>query len=351
MDNTILNPETLLTTATVLSAIPVTARYIPSGFLKAFERKRVPDTSEKTLGSPLTFRKVTPADMPLIWKYLQLEPGKTTDFSYGGLLMWVDYFNYEFAIAEDTLFIKGLVENHRNLPAFSLPVGKLPLSRSVELLKDYCRAENIPLIFSAVPEYAFESMLALNPSRYEEITDWGDYLYSAEKLSTLSGKKMAKKRNHVNQFLNSYREWRLDPITTDNYTVALGIMDKYDLQGDDTEMAKRERDLSRYMIECIANGDEVLKGAILYAGEQPCAFTIGDIKGDTLFIHVEKALTEYSGSFEMINKQFAAQMVSEHPEIEYINREDDAGDEGLRYAKQSYHPIEILKKYNIEFAV
>ena len=46
---------------------------------------------------------------------------------------------------------------------------------------------------------------------------------------------------------------------------------------------------------------------------------------------------------------FAKYQTEKHPEILYINREDDAGDIGLRMAKESYHPKEILKKYNIIF--
>lgn len=295
------------------------------------------------------FKKITPENMHEIWKYLQLEKGRTTDFSYAGVLMWVDYFNYEYVIYNDTLFIKGVVENDMSKPAFSLPVGALPLKNSVGLLKEYCDANNLDLEFSAVPEYALEEMKKLHPIRIEELNDWGDYLYDSAPLSTLVGKKMSKKRNHVNQFLRAYPDYRAVSMTPENASEAMAFMDVFDLEGDSTDMAKAERELSRYMIDRIARGDENLEGMILYADGKVAAYTIGDVKGDTLFVHVEKATRTINSSYEMINYLFAKVMTEKYPEIKFINREDDGGDIGLRMAKESYHPVEILKKYNIIF--
>lgn len=312
--------------------------------------RKVKALQAPSMESELTgFRKITPQDMPEIWKYLSKEKGRTTDFSYGGLLMWVDYFHYEFAIYKDTLFIKGVVENDLSKPAFSLPVGALPLSESVELLKEYCRANNLTLEFSAVPEYALADMKALNPVMVEELSDWGDYLYDAAPLSTVAGKKMSKKRNHVHQFEKNVEEWHTEPMTTENAQLAYNFMDIFDLEGDSSEMAAAERELSRKMILEIKNGDHYMEGMLLFADGKVCAYTIGDVKGDTLFVHIEKATRGVNSSYEMINYQFAKAMCEKYPEIQYINREDDAGDIGLRMAKESYHPREILKKYNIIF--
>lgn len=295
------------------------------------------------------FKPVTTEAMAEIWPYLQKEKGRTTDFSYAGVLMWVDYFKYEYTIYKDTLFIKGVVESDRNTPAFSLPVGQLPLKESVELLKEYCDAHNIILELSAIPEYALEEIQALSPIRIEPLTDWGDYLYDAQALATVSGKKMSKKRNHVHQFLRDYPEWSAVKMTPENAADAMAFMDIFDLEGDSTEMARVERELSRKMIRLIAEGDTTLEGMILYADGKVGAYTIGDIKGDTLFVHVEKATRAVNSSYEMINYVFAKAMTEKYPEIKYINREDDSGDMGLRMAKESYHPLEILKKYNVVF--
>lgn len=295
------------------------------------------------------FKKITADDMPRIWQILCKEKGRTTDFSYGGVLMWVNYFNYEYTICHDTLFIKGVVENDMSKPAFSLPVGSLSLTRSVELLKDYCRANNLELEFSAVPEYALEEMLDLSPRFVEELTDWGDYLYEADPLASLKGKKMSKKRNHVNQFVARCPDWKAVMMSPENAGEAMRFMDIFDLEGDSSDMAKAERELSRELIGHLSNGDRNLKGMLLYAGGEVCAYSIGDIKNDTLFIHVEKATRKVAGSYEMINYLFAKEMTTQFPQIRYINREDDAGDIGLRMAKESYHPLEILKKYNVVF--
>lgn len=300
--------------------------------------------------SPLHFKEITHKDMPLIWEFLMREPGRTTDFSYAGLFMWVDLFQYRYAIYRDTLFIKGVVENDRSIPAFSLPIGSLPLSESIRILKDYCRQEGIRTELSAVPEYAVSDLLSLRPERIEPLDDWSDYLYDASMLAQLHGKKMMKKRNHVNHFIAENPDWQFLPLTAANAVEAQKFMNIYESEADETFMAREESRLSRKMIEMIAEGDPVMHGGVLYnrPGEI-CAITIGDVKGDTLFVHIEKATKKINGSYEMINKEFASHVLDVHPEVKFINREDDSGDEGLRKSKESYHPVTLLRKYNVIF--
>ena len=285
-----------------------------------------------------------------IWPLLRREAGRTTDFSYAGLLMWVDLFKYEYAIYGDTLFIKGVVENEREKPAFSLPVGALPLAESIGLLRDYCNLNSLPLELSAVPEYALEPLREVGAKRVEALDEWSDYLYDAEMLATLHGKKMMKKRNHVNHFIATNPLWSFEPLSASNAEEALKFMDVYDGEADESFMAREESRLSRKMIEMIAEGDPVMHGGVLYSAPgNICAITIGDVKGDTLFVHIEKGSRAVAGSYEMINKEFASHIRDEHPEVKFINREDDSGDLGLRMAKESYHPITLLRKFNVIF--
>ena len=44
----------------------------------------------------------------------------------------------------------------------------------------------------------------------------------------------------------------------------------------------------------------------------------------------------------MINQSY---VLDRTEKFKYINREDDAGDEGLRKAKLSYNPVFMIEKY------
>ena len=42
---------------------------------------------------------------------------------------------------------------------------------------------------------------------------------------------------------------------------------------------------------------------------------------------------------------FAAHLMEKHPHLQYLNREDDMGLEGLRRAKLSYNPHHLIEKH------
>ena len=50
----------------------------------------------------------------------------------------------------------------------------------------------------------------------------------------------------------------------------------------------------------------------------------------------------------MINKEFLAHIVEEHPELKVVNREEDMNDAGLRSAKLSYLPTGFLKECSVK---
>jgi hypothetical protein len=86
----------------------------------------------------------------------------------------------------------------------------------------------------------------------------------------------------------------------------------------------------------------VTGGAIL-VNDRVQAFSLAEpMSANTVVCHIEKATPDLHGAFQVINQQFL-----EHAwaGFEYVNREQDVGDPGLRKAKESYHPDHRVEKY------
>lgn len=299
----------------------------------------------------LNFQPVSKTAMTEIMPYLNLENERSCDFSYGGVLMWTDLYQYEYAIEASTLFMRGIHPDNPNCHAYTFPLGKMELSQALTLLKSHCEKSGEKLEFSSVPPEAKDVLVKAGAREVEEQTALGDYIYSAEALATLKGKKMSKKRNHVHQFVGEYPDWEYESMHATHIpeikTITSGEVAR---EASQTEEARIERTLAEKYLEEFEDGNPNMLGGVLKVNGAIVAYTIGDIKGDTLYVHIEKGERSYNGSFEMINMKFVEDILASYPEIEYVNREDDAGNEGLRAAKMSYHPVEILKKYIVRFS-
>ena len=86
-----------------------------------------------------------------------------------------------------------------------------------------------------------------------------------------------------------------------------------------------------------------LQGGLLRVGDRPVAYTIGSrLTEDSYMVHFEKAFADVQGAYPMINQQFIQHISTQY---QWINRQDDMGEEGLRKAKLSYYPAKILDKH------
>lgn len=298
--------------------------------------------------SPLEFKRITLDDIAEISKYLIHSKSHTCDYTVGGIYMWVHYFSYRYCIYRNTLFIEGVSEEDMSRPAFSMPLGELPLKESVELLRRYCEENGLPLRFSAIPEDRIDEFKAVGDWDIEPLADWADYLYDAESIATLSGKKLSKKRNHVNRFMADNPDAALHELREGDVERVLKAFYGWD---DAEEMqsltAMEERDMTVNVMEHIERLPG-FEGAYLDDGRgNIVAFTVGEVIGDTLYVHIEKMNHEVSGAGVAVFNLFVKEMLAKHPGLCYCNREEDVGDEGLRQAKLSYHPEAILQKYDL----
>ncbi len=229
---------------------------------------------------------------------------------------------------------------------FAFPIGGGDKRRAIELLIE--EADGKKLCLDSLLTQDKELLEKWFPGQFSvsEERDGFDYLYTVEKLTSLAGKKLHGKRNHIARFKES-NDWRYEPMTSENKTECL-VMNRRWCDRQQCKWNRSMEDEFCAVQEAIEHFEELsLVGGVLYSGEEIVAFTIGEpLNSDTFVVHIEKAFPDIQGAYPMINQQFVEH---ECQNFTYVNREEDTGAEGLRRAKLSYYPDILLEKFSAKY--
>lgn len=259
------------------------------------------------------------------------------DLTFSNLFLWSKGDSLQYKIKNNCLLIKG---EYLGTSFAYVPISKENnCSDIVKSIEEFLN-ENIQII--SVPE---EYKILLNDFfKFQEYRDSFDYIYSTEDLGFLKGRKYSKKKNQINKFKKLYN-FKYERINKNNIKEILEFQKKWQLEnnGDNIPVLKRE-DIG--ILSLLENFDSLnLIGGFIRVENEIVAYSLGEIAKDgTALIHIEKANINYLGSYQIINHLFVQ---NEFLNTTFINREDDFGNLGIRQAKESYHPIFLLKKYII----
>ena len=296
----------------------------------------------------IPFRKVAFADKPLIDRYLAMNTHKSCELSFANIYLWSRFYPTEFAVVEDTVVFRSFVED--NGMSVSFPAGEKPqIRKALDTLFVYFKDKGCPVRLHLVQEQDFALLEQWYPGRFAVVydRDVADYVYETEKLTTLAGKKLHGKRNHINNFKKQYPDWSYERITEANQEDCFNMAMKW-RQGHVCEYSEDEQDEEKRDEMCVTLNALRLReelgliGGLIRVDGQVVAFSIGEpLNPDTFVVHIEKALADVEGAYPMINQQFVEH---EAQAFRYVNREEDTGSEGLRKAKLSYKPIFFVNK-------
>ncbi len=291
----------------------------------------------------LEFHEPTLADKAAVDAVLRVSPCPTLEYNFTVQYIWRTIFNTKICVQNGFFFSAS----GKDKPSFLFPTGAGDLKEAVKMLDAYAKAQQLPLRFHSVSPMQKEILEEMYPGRFEfkYVRDAGDYIYDAESLRTLKGKKLAAKRNHINRFLENHPDWTYETISAENMDEVKEMNRQWcEIMDCDGDESLRDEICS---VRCaLKNFDALgLSGGLLRAGGKVIAFSVGErLNNDTYLVHIEKAFSDIQGAYPMINQQFVLHNADGYS---FINREDDAGDEGLRKAKLSYRPAQIAEKYAV----
>lgn len=297
-----------------------------------------------TFISALEFKRIELSDREWMEACFRAGHRGSLEYSFTNLFVWRKALNIQVARYEDY----AIVLANPDKPSYVFPMGTGPLLPVIEVMQAEAASHGQPLRFNTLLEEDRLRLEALFPGRFDikEIRWAFDYVYETERLINLNGKKLSQKRNNINKFSKEYRDWDFEAITRANIDEVHEMSKKWAAMMDTGNDPSLHDELGA-LEETFRHFEELkMQGGLIRAGGRVIAFSIGDpLTEDVYLAQFEKAYPDIPGAYQVINQQFAEHFAAGY---KFINREDDAGDEGLRRAKLSYDPIYLVAKYCAE---
>ena len=250
-------------------------------------------------------------DKPIFDKFFSARYYENAEYTFTNLFMWRDMMNFRWAVEDEVLYMFS--SNEEKFSAWQ-PIGaEGNFQDSITKILRFADENRGERQFKfVVVEKIFADELKRYPHAKFLVTperESFDYVYLAQDLINLSGRKFHGKKNHLNAFRNEYPNARYLPITEEiipksreelNVWAALHKRDNPDDPFIGYEQAAIHEIFDHF------ERFNLKGGAILIDGKV-AAFTFGEkLNSDTAVIHVEKADSNFRGIYAAINQNFVA---------------------------------------------
>ncbi len=290
----------------------------------------------------LTFKNVTQRDLTRLRRYYKTCDYRLCEYSALVKLMWRGMLHAQWAEAAGCLVVRNHVDGQCCFD-YPVPGPEGDVEAALGAIELWCVDHAVPLSFCVLPPEAAGELLGRYPRfRVSSLRSQRDYLYTAESLREFPGRHYAGQRNHVNKFRKLYPDAAFRVLGAGDETLVERFWEDYDAEfSKQSEKARREEALAKRMLRLMDRpyfftGGMELDGRLL-------SLALAERCGDTLHIHIEKALYSHEGVYPTTVQEFARRFAVDG--VRWINREDDADDKGLRTSKLQYRPALLAEKF------
>lgn len=281
----------------------------------------------------MTMDTLVPAHFDELNPLIRKLQSPISEYSFANLYLFRKQHDYKLVHYGEHVFLRGVTyDGARYMMPFSrIPDIGEPLLR--ELMKEGVSLfpiseEDLRYFDPAVYTFSFND-------------DDSDYIYTREKILTLPGRYLHKKRNLIKQYRSLY-QYEDKGYSCELENDAKIALDKwFELGGqpiEDTDYVACTEALEH--CDCLK-----LSGQVYYADGEPSGFLLGEVLNQNTFvIHFAKGVTTYKGIYSHMYNSMAASLPDK---FEFLNFEQDLGKESLRQAKSTYKQDKLLRKYRV----
>lgn len=229
---------------------------------------------------------------------------------------------------------------------YLFPAGTGDVRPALEAIRSDARERGAKVRLRGVTVEKKDELERLFPGQFvfTAYRDAFDYIYTVEELTGLHGKKLQAKRNHCNRFEAEHPDCAVVPVTEENIARCREMAERWYAQHEQSTQIACEKVALARAFDCFA--ETGMDGLMLVDAGEVIAFSLGVRMNEKYYdVCFEKAFPTINGAYAVINREFSRMVAEKYPTVEFLNREDDMGEPGLRRAKESYQPTLLLEKY------
>ena len=292
----------------------------------------------------MIFEPVTPQNAEKLRPYYINCDYRLCEYSVGVKLMWGSVLRPAYCQAAGCLIVRNEIDGRYQFD-FPVPGPEGDVDAALTLIEKYCTQQGVRPVISVVPEGEAGRMFLRYPVvRLISERPWKDYIYRREDLANFPGRRYSGQRNHINKFRKLFPDAEYVPLTGADEPLLEQFWQDYGAEfTKQNAIAKNELRLAKEMLRHLS-GDWFVAGGLLHQGRL-IAISMGEQCGSTMQVHIEKALYSCPGAYPAMVQAFAQHC---DESVQWMNREDDARDKGLRTSKLQYLPDHLGGKVRIE---
>jgi len=294
----------------------------------------------------LTWKQPRPEDKALFDSFLSSTMRESYETSFATLYLWRKYTRLEYAIDNGLLILYHYKQDFGSYyhPPYGYKKEDLP-----EITRMLQAERPTDYLYGEVDEHFALELKEMLGDTVELIADRDDfeYVYLVDDLINLSGRRFHGQKNHCNTFVKLYQPTSTPIVTPQVHADCYQLLQRWkEAKGlEDSELIAERCAIDEAMV---LQEQLQLESIAVYAEGKVVGFAIGEKLTDEMaVIHFEKADPAYRGAYAYLNQHFLA---TNFREQQFVNRQEDVGEVGLRKVKTEYHPIKMIKKYYIRKA-
>ncbi|MBR6676176.1 MAG: DUF2156 domain-containing protein [Clostridia bacterium] len=296
------------------------------------------------------FKRITKEDFQIIDKYFAFhlearDESRFCDYAPGTVKMWCEAYKMEYAVEGDIMLLRARYDEE-NGTSYLMPIGR-NAKNCAKLLVD--RIKNEKSVTFSVMNKEFAALLrielSVDESQIFADRDWSDYIYLREEFCNPSGKKHHNYKYNLNRFKKDHPNAKVEQLTEKNAQEAADFYIEYCKNNPDSSSVD-DHEFHVTLPVILAPWEYSMTGAVLRSNGRIIGLTLGEVYGDTVIVHTEKAEKEIPGAYQTLALGY---QLMQPETVKYINREEDMGLEGLRRSKLSYGPLRLEHKYTLYY--